>query len=121
MKKFIIFIYLFLYSCVSGTYEYTPPKPDFVGMTGGYHYEIFLKNRSYSCEAELIIENMSSENKNTAYVELTVFDDSNTNIDMTNFIISSLGKYEKAKRNSYFVRTEYCRLIKKMRIQIKSY
>jgi hypothetical protein len=118
MKKIIIICFLFLNSCA--TVEYTPPQPNFVGMTGGYHYQIFLKTRSFGCEADLIIENISSGNK-TVYVELTVFDNSDTNIDMTNLIISSLGKYEKAKRNSYFPRTEYCSRIKKMRIQIKSY
>jgi len=118
MKKIIITLFLFFNSC--GTVEYTPPQPDFVGMVGGYHYQIFLRPKSLGCEAGLIIENISSENK-TAYVELTAFDNSDTNIDMTNFIISSLGKYEKAKRESYFIRTEYCSSIKKIRIQIKSY
>ena len=42
---------------------------------------------------------------------------------MKTFVKTFRGKisHEKAKRNGSFVRTEYCRLIKKMRIQIKSY
>lgn len=114
LKTFIILF--FLTSCA---YEYTPPEPDFKGTSAEYDYEIFLSYSEIGCESVLKIKNNSSQSQ-SAYIELTAFDENNTNVDMTNYIIS-LGSNEVAERSSTFTRVDYCSEIRKLRISIKDY
>ena len=100
-------------------YEYTPPKPDFKGTLAEYDYEIFLSYSEIGCESVLKIKNNSSQSQST-YIELTAFDGTDTNVDMTNYMIS-LGSNEVAERSSTFTRIDYCSEIKKIRISIKDY
>lgn len=118
MKNIISFFILlfFLNSCA---YEYTPPEPDFKGNLSEYNYEVYLSYSEIGCEAALKIKNNSSKSQST-YIELTAFDENDTNVDMTNYIIS-LGSNEVAERNSTFTRVDYCSEIRKLRISIKDY
>lgn len=100
-------------------YEITPPEPDFKGNLEEFNYEIYLSYSEIGCEAELRLKNNSSKSQ-SAYVELTAFDEKNTNVDMTNYIIT-LGANELAKRSSTFTRVGYCSEIRKLRIAIKDY
>jgi hypothetical protein len=114
LRTFILLF--FLNSCA---YEYTPPKPDFKGTSAEYDYEIFLSYSEIGCESVLKIKNNSSQSQ-SAYIELTAFDGNDTNVDMTNYMIS-LGSNEVAERSSTFIRVDYCSEIKKIRISIKDY
>ena len=114
LKTFILLF--FLSSCA---YEYTPPEPDFKGNLEEYNYEIFLSYSEIGCEAKLKIKNNSSKSQ-SAYVELTVFDEKDVNVDMTNYMIS-LGTSETAERSSTFTRVDYCSEVRKLRISIKDY
>lgn len=100
-------------------YEYTPPEPDFKGNLEEYNYEIFLSYSEIGCEAKLKIKNNSSKSQ-SAYVELTAFDEKDVNVDMTNYMIS-LGTSETAERSSTFTRVDYCSEVRKLRISIKDY
>ena len=100
MMKNILRTFILLFFLNSCAYEYTPPKPDFKGTLAEYDYEIFLSYSEIGCESVLKIKNNSSQSQST-YIELTAFDGTDTNVDMTNYMIS-LGSNEVAERSSTF-------------------
>ena len=105
MNKIIVFITLFLLSCVP---DNRPRSPTYFSW-GDKDFSIDIE-KGYTtldmCPLELTLKNHNPKSFSSVYIELTAYDNSEVNIGSTNFLVS-IGPNETLKRKSYISKSCY--------------